>query len=816
MPQELRDQRDLVLDQSQYALVLTETKGNVIPYVGPTKTNLDTTDKPVYFDSKKRQFVRCSLEESIQNFPRAEEGCYMVLENPSKEGSHPPQGAGTVPALLEGRKINIPGPVTFPLYPGQVATIIQGHHLRSNQYLIVRVYNEDEANKNWSKTIIKPAQDSEEKAQKVKMANLTMGKLLIIKGTEASFYIPPTGIEVVPDENGKYVRDAMTLERLEYSILLDEDGNKEYKIGPDVVFPSPTQKFVEKEGKTKFRAIELNEISGIHIKVIADYKDGNKNYKAGDELFITGKDQSLYFPRPEHAIIRYGGKEIHFATAIPEGEARYILDRLTGKISKVMGPKMCLPDPRKEVLVKRILDQKTVELWYPGNTEALEVNEKLAEIVKNASGGKKRTTSYVATASKGLSARSLNATLGYGSDYDEDDMFAGDEIERRTAYTQPRTVTLDTKYEGVPRLNIWTGYAVMLVNQQGKRKVIQGPATILPEYDEYLEAMSLSTGKPKNTDKLLDTVYLRVKHNKVSDLIEDIETKDSCRVDIKVSYRVNFTAGDERKWFDVENYVKFLCDHMRSRIKNAAKKLTIEELYSNGYDFVRDTILGVKTEDKRPGFLFEENGMQIYDVEILSIELQDSDIEDLLIENQKKVVKQNLKLAERRREKQIIIEEEELEREIDSAKAETEKRKAKLQVEKVIDNFEITMTSIEKEKEAKLSQKDLDVKIKDINLGIERKQYDLDLQRNKDQQDLQLAKLKEEVKAHVEKAGAITPDFIAALEAFGDKAALQAACEAMAPLSILGGKNVAEVIQNMIGNTPLGDALSKVLGKKSS
>ena len=53
-----------------------------------------------------------------------------------------------------------------------------------------------------------------------------MGQLLVIKGTEVSFYVPPTGIEVIPlgGKGGDYARDAVTLERLEYAILKDEDG----------------------------------------------------------------------------------------------------------------------------------------------------------------------------------------------------------------------------------------------------------------------------------------------------------------------------------------------------------------------------------------------------------------------------------------------------------------------------------------------------------------------------------------------------------------------------------------------------------------
>ena len=62
----------------------------------------------------------------------------------------------------------------------------------------------------------------------------------------------------------------------------------------------------------KFRAIELNEISGIYVKVIASYEEDGKKYKVGDELFITGKEQMIYYPRAEHSIIKYGDQDIHY------------------------------------------------------------------------------------------------------------------------------------------------------------------------------------------------------------------------------------------------------------------------------------------------------------------------------------------------------------------------------------------------------------------------------------------------------------------------------------------------------------------------
>jgi major vault protein len=189
---------------------------------------------------------------------------------------------------------------------------------------------------------------------------LTMGKLFIIKGTEVSFYIPPTGIEVIPDENGEYTREAVTLERLEYCMLLDENGSKRYVRGPAVVFPEPTETFVSQDGAgVKRRAIELTDEMGVYVKVTADYSEGEHERKMGDELFITGKDQKIYYPREEHALIKYGTQERHFGVAIPEGEARYLMNKQTGSVKLVKGPTLLLPDPRREVLIRRVPPKTT-------------------------------------------------------------------------------------------------------------------------------------------------------------------------------------------------------------------------------------------------------------------------------------------------------------------------------------------------------------------------------------------------------------------------------------------------------------------------
>lgn len=221
-----------------------------------------------------------------------------------------------------------------------MAQVIQGHNLRSNQYLVAKVYDADSLN------TTKEDRDASENEP-----YFVNGQVLIIKGTEISFYIPPTGIEVKAinnDPSKGYVRDAVTLERLEYCILKDEDGNKRYVHGPTVVFPEPTESFIKDgNGHIKRNAIELSDISGVYVKVVADYKDDNgKEHKAGEELFITGKDQMIYYPRPEHTFITYNGKVMHHAVAIPKGEGRYIMNRMTGEIKTVRGPAMLEAETR--------------------------------------------------------------------------------------------------------------------------------------------------------------------------------------------------------------------------------------------------------------------------------------------------------------------------------------------------------------------------------------------------------------------------------------------------------------------------------------
>jgi major vault protein len=785
--------RDLVLAPSEYAYMQDVTKGIVKTYTGPTVINPTAQERPVVFDAETKLFQPCSLEDAVQQIAIAPEGFYLILKNPSEKYDHPPPG-GVYPSpdLRVGRKINITGPCAFALWPGQLWQLVQGHHLRSNQYLLVRVYNEDEARKNWGTAVIKPTEGAEPIRPPAK---LDVGKLLIIKGTDVSFYIPPTGVGVVTDETGSWVRDALTLERLEYCILVDQNGKKRYERGPQVVFPEPTEAFITRDGARKFRAIELNVIQGLHIKVIAPYTEGGRTYREGDELFITGVETAIYFPREEHQLVRYDGHDKHFAVAVPAGEARYVMNRTSGEIRMVRGPAMLLPNPVDEVIVRRVLSDRECATWYPNNAEVLAYNRALRQLDD---------------AGPRPGAVPAKVTAGPAS---------FEAVDRDKGFSKPRTVVIATKYEGVPSMSVWVGYAVLLVDKQGHRRVEQGPKNLLLEYDETFEVIQLSTGTPKVSDKLVETVFLRVLNNKVSDRCI-VETSDHVQVTLGYSMRVNFT-GEPARWFEVENYVKFLCDHVRSVLKGHAKRHTIEAFYAQSVDLIRDAILGKAIADgKRAGMLFPENGMHVTDVEVLDVTIDDEDIAALLGDAQHEAVQANITVLRAQRGLELTAKREAIMRGEADARAETARRLSELEVLATTDKLRVALATVQAELDTAAAQQQAAAARNSLadadhaaQLARRKATAGLDAEISAAKQDLVLSALKAEVDAAVARFGAAQGGFSEALLALGNHEVLAKVAEAMSVQAFVGGKTLTDVIDKVFAGTPLAGVMDRVKAK---
>lgn len=839
---------DLIVQPFQYAYISDDTKGNIVCYVGPTKTSLAATDRPVRFVAKTAlgvppRFESCHLTEAVCSFTNIPEGWYGVLKNPAENNRHPAIGTSIQGVeLIFGRKVNIPGPSSFALFPGQMAKVHRGHRLRSNQYLVARVYNDEAARQNISQAIAKPAtegdgdpQDAlgEEAVSSIFPSGLTMGQLFIIKGTEVSFFIPPTGIEVVSNEKGEYVQDAVTLEQLEYCILLDQSGSKRYARGPAVVFPSATETFVRNGDRRKFRAIELNAQMGLYIKVIADYEDHGVVHRQGDELFVTGKDTQIYFPRPEHALIRQTDTDRTFATAVPKGDGRYVLDKVTGHVELVKGPLMLLPDPRTHVIVRRVLTEKQVSLWFPGNDAAQVHNSYLRNLSDEGGYVSEQEVQSSRSVTRGVAMDRSRATEGpavcssavlLSHDWageEAGEAFAGDALARNKGYTRPRMITIDSKFDGAVRIAVRSGYAVNVVSKSGERRTVVGPETILLEYDEELEPFNLSVGRPKGEGgtRFKQDVYLRVHANKVSDVIS-ATTKDLVALKIDISYRVSFSDALRERWFAVENYPKLLCEHLAARVRNKLKHYGLSQVNLDGFDLIRETVLGQTEGDQgaRPGSLFSENGMLVYDVEIFDIRIADPAIAGEIDKAQRETVALEIQavLGDKRLEasrKSHLVD-----RALLAEETETETLRHRTTVERVESALSAELASIaagdqtqeaklEVDRKAALGRSEL------ASVEVERRAAEFDAEHGQRArtQELALAHLDAKTRSFVAQVEAVDPVLSAKLQGLSDTILGSTMIRELGAPALLRGQSMADVLAQLAHGAPGVGALLELL-----
>jgi major vault protein len=119
-----RDQRDLVLAPNEFAYIQDKTKGEINAHVGPTKATLSGDDIPMKFNADSKKFIEVPVSDIKQTLVTAPAGWYVNLWNPSK--THPRQGTkNTTPEeMIIGKRVVIPGPCSFALWPGQMSEVI--------------------------------------------------------------------------------------------------------------------------------------------------------------------------------------------------------------------------------------------------------------------------------------------------------------------------------------------------------------------------------------------------------------------------------------------------------------------------------------------------------------------------------------------------------------------------------------------------------------------------------------------------------------------------------------------------------------------
>jgi len=405
-----------------------------------------------------------------------------------------------------------------------------------------------------------------------------------------------------PTANGATaVREAVVLGPTEFCVLFDEDGKPKNHKGPGRVFPGPYDRFRTDGSRNRiYDAYHLRGDRGLLLRVVAESISNDElqkqlpvgsgdqldkeNYVKGDEIFIGGFDaylvpsNSIEVINPETRLPNIGNDHEGIyvqAIGVDQKSGVYVADVSTGNVKLEKGEKKLLLDPRREKHIKRRIPGR---LW--------------------------------------------NLIIGQGEPHKK----TGQQI-------------VDSPW--ALSVVIPNNEAVMITSKDGRRVVV-GPCMELLEYEEWLEVLTFSKGRPKTEDNFLETCYLRVKGNRITDQFI-IETSDFVQILIDVSYGVEFvgeTQDDKSKWFNYKNYVWLLCNNLRSRLKLAARRETLDDIYSEIPEFVRGTILGHKSEEgkHRPGLKFDENNMLVNEVEVLSIIIPDTEIEQAMNKANRKFV----------------------------------------------------------------------------------------------------------------------------------------------------------------------------------
>jgi hypothetical protein len=646
-------ERDILVAANEYAYVQDLTKGDIVLYVGPTKISLSNTERIVELRGERFLPVRADdASFGVSAFTTASSAQYIVLENPAKlADAKPLRGSNATVELHVGRKIVVPGPATFPLWPGQRAQVIDGHPLREDEHLVVRYYDHVEGDPH------------------------PIGAEIVVRGSDVSFYVPRTGLEVVPSQQGVYVRKAWR-------------------------FPRP---------------------GGLHVRVTKPLVVGEGDvippgtYEPGQDVFLEDRD-GYFFPS-EHVEV------LGVVQPIPIGEKDgiYVRDLATGRISTVQGPHNYLPDPTREEIVFRTIDGTRARLY-------------------------------------GVEGQ--------------------DETRALAVYVPP-------------------SYAV-LVTGKTTREVVVGPQTRILDYDEELEMLHLSTGKPKTDETTLATCFLLVEGNKVSDVVR-VKTSDHVELEVALSYRVSFVMrnNERERWFHVKNYVGLLCDHLGSILRAAARAVSIEQFYGGSTELLRTAVLGDKKDGPRAGRFFEENGMWVYDVEVLEVKILDPDVKKLLADAQRAAIVANVshrdeerRLAGERLKAHVDTEIATAQAaavakslELDEARAEVNRRRANVQIE--LDRIE-RVGRAESEANARAVLREMEARAAERDAEIAKKA------------------LEAKTAAFEREMAALAPELVATLKTLGHQQLASELAKSVGPLAILGGTSVSEIVERVLGSLPVG------------
>ncbi len=169
-------------------------------------------------------------------------------------------------------------------------------------------------------------------------------------------------------------------------------------------------------------------------------------------------------------------------------------------------------------------------------------------------------------------------------------------------------------------LRLLKSEATMIMSGESQR-VEFGPKTILlgPFERPYIMKISGSTPKKPGVLKIWN-----VRLGPIFSTDElGLRTKDNAVLKMRIRYKWRFRIDRDHpdKIFSVEDFIGFATETMAGLIREQAANYNFEEFHSKAAKIVKNAIFG-----DRENYIFEENGFEIFDIDIKNISPEDPEI----------------------------------------------------------------------------------------------------------------------------------------------------------------------------------------------
>ncbi|HEY8375323.1 MAG TPA: hypothetical protein VIK91_02490, partial [Nannocystis sp.] len=682
---------------------LNETSGEILTHIGPTEFTPSANDRIVRANGRGG-YEPAPME--ARPFIIARDGEYVLLENPiaadlpeGPNGAYVPGGNKEKELRLGTKKI-IPGPCAFPLWPGQSAEVRPAHKLSANQYLLVEVVGPLDETAPYYRLVIESAGLSSvvidgveggeaaaqpEPASKSPPSQLRIGQRIVIQGRHTQFFIPPTGIEVVPaleesegrgrDEDGVPTLPPSAQEELakilaqvgegmsakQFSVVKNEIRHRQDLTSGErgVMLATLDEAWNDRQSQRRQRGAEGGRGVAADPYARRAVVLGPKNFcylfdADGNPRIVRGP--ARVFPGPHDTFLQRGSRRrVYDAYELGEHQALYL--RIITPISREELTRRLPPgtpldrdhyDAGAELLVRGLpsvfFPFIEAEVLNPVTREP-HVGNDHETVVINAIGIDQKSGIYVRDQRTGM-VKMVRGETSYLVDPRSEE-----HVHRRVphdkwnlwiGHAEPQKITTSEVVTPWALSVIVPNNEAVLITSRHGRRVVVGPRTELLEYEEQLTALKLSKGKSKDGHTTVTTCFLRVQGNRVADNFE-VESSDFVRLRVKLGLSGYFD-GEPERWFDVEDPVKLLADTVRARVREAARLLPATQLLVDFPSVVRKALL-----DDGGVLRFPENGMVLSGVDVLGLAVADAALAELFANVQREAVSLQLQDQQARR-----------------------------------------------------------------------------------------------------------------------------------------------------------------------